>query len=214
MVHLFVEVISGIQSVWFKENLLGSGEYSGGEGVNFNQTWKKLKWEDYLQLSYLRLLTCYGCCRQKEGRYGWVFKNYLIETVIEWQVLLQLGKWTHPHEIKTPDDILSDPSSIPYTREVDEALKPHSNILQRLLTAPNSSHYKILSEVIPAKKWLQENNKDFSTSIIPHVGTLSIVEHAQVTNWFEKNIAWETNVQALWVGLLPIAHAHTLFIAY
>lgn len=161
-------------------------------------------------LSYLRLLTCCGCCRQKEGRYGWVFKKYLIETVIEWQVLLQLRKWTHPHEIRTPDDILYDLSSIPYTREVDEALKPHSNVLQRLLTAPNSSHYKILSEVIPAKKWLQENNKDFSTSIIPHVGTLSIVEHAQVTNWFEKNIAWETDVQALWVGLLPIAHAHTL----
>jgi hypothetical protein len=77
----------------------------------------------------------------------------------EHYISLQLGKWIHPHEIKTAEDILSDPSSIPYTKDINEALKPHRGVLQRLLTAPNSSHYEISSKVIPAKKWLQDNNK-------------------------------------------------------
>ena len=134
--------------------------------------------------------------------------------VAERKVPLQLGKWTHLHEIKTADDILSDPSSIPYMREVSEALEPHIGVLKRLLTAPNSSHYEISSKVIPAKKWLQDNNKDFNAEIILHVGTLSIIKRAQIANWFETHISHEKDVQVFWMGLLPIAHAHTLFIAY
>lgn len=86
--------------------------------------------------------------------------------------------------------------------------------MQRLLTAPNSSHNETSSKVIPAKKWLQDNRKDLSTSILHHVGTLSVIERAQISNWFETHIGREQNVRALWLGRLPIAHAHTLFIAY
>jgi hypothetical protein len=133
---------------------------------------------------------------------------------VEHYISLQLGKWIHPHEIKTAEDILSDPSSIPYTKDINEALKPHRGVLHRLLTAPNSSHYETSSKVIPAKKWLQDNNKDLSTAAIPHVGTLSVIERAQIANWFETHISREKDVWTLWVSLLPIAHAHTLFIAY
>jgi hypothetical protein len=86
--------------------------------------------------------------------------------------------------------------------------------LQRLLTAPNSSHHETSSEVIPAKKWLQDNNKDISTSVIHHVGTLSVIERAQIANWFDAHIGREQEVRTLWLGRLPSAHAHTLFIAY
>ena len=134
--------------------------------------------------------------------------------VAEQNVSLQLGKWTHPHEIRTAEDILADPSSIPYTNEVNWALKPHIGVLQRLLTAPNSSHYETSSKVIPAKKWLQDGNKDLSKAIIHHVGTLSVMERAQIANWFDIHIGQELDVRALWLGRLPIAHAHTLFIAY
>ena len=129
---------------------------------------------------------------------------------------MQLGKWLHLHEIKTAEDILSDPSSIPYTIEVNQALKPHIGVLKRLLTAPNSSQYEtsLASNAIPAKKWLRDNDKDFSTAIVHHVGTLSVVERAQIANWFEIHIGREQDVRALWLGRLPIAHAHTLFIAY
>ena len=86
--------------------------------------------------------------------------------------------------------------------------------MQRLLTAPNSSHDEISSEVIPAKQWLQDNAKSLGTTIIPHIGTLTIIERAQIANWFETHISREKQARDLWVGLLPIAHAHTLFIAY
>ena len=86
--------------------------------------------------------------------------------------------------------------------------------MQRLLTAPNSSHHETSSEVIPAKKWLQDNGKDLSTAIVYHVGTLSVIERAQISNWFETHISRGPDVRALWLARLPIAHAHTLFIAY
>ena len=118
---------------------------------------------------------------------------------------LQLGKWIHPHEIRTAEDILSDPSSIPYTNEVNQALRPHIGVLQRLLTAPNSLHYETSSKVIPAKKWLQDSNMDLSTSIVHHVGILSVIERAQISNWFETYIGRGQEVRALWLGRLPIA---------
>lgn len=141
---------------------------------------------------------------------------------------MQLGKWTHPHEISTAEDILSDPSSIPYTNEVNQALNPHIGVLQRLLATmtPNtgSSRYRDCDDsesetssngIVPAKKWLQDNDKDLSTAIVHHIGTLSVIERAQIANWFEIHIAnREQEIRALWLGRLPIAHAHTLFIAY
>ena len=35
-----------------------------------------------------------------------------------------------------------------------------------------------------------------------------------IANWFETHISREKDARALWMGLLPIAHTHTLFIAY
>ena len=51
-------------------------------------------------------------------------------------------------------------------------------------------------------------------TLIPHVGTLSIIERAQIANWIEAHISQNKKVRITWLGFLPIAHAHTLFIAY
>jgi len=87
-------------------------------------------------------------------------------------------------------------------------------VLRRLLTAPNSSNSETSSNVVPAKKWLEDEGKDFEKTLIPHVGTLSVVERAQIANWFEAHISQNKKVRIAWLGFLPIAHAHTLFIAY
>ena len=51
------------------------------------------------------------------------------------------------------------------------------------------------------------------TSIVPFTGSLSITERAQVSNWFEAHIAKDKKVRRHWLGLLPLAHAYTLYIA-
>jgi len=79
---------------------------------------------------------------------------------------------------------------------------------------PNSSNSKTSSKVIPAKKWLEDEGKAFENTRISHIGTLSIAERAQIANWFEAHISWNKKVHITWLGFLPIAHAHTLFIAY
>ena len=54
----------------------------------------------------------------------------------------------------------------------------------------------------------------WSSRAIPFVGTLSVVERAQIANWFEKWVSGNKKLRIKWLGLLPIAHAHTLFITY
>ena len=87
-------------------------------------------------------------------------------------------------------------------------------VLHRLLTSPNSSNSETSSNVVPAKKWLEDEGKDFEKTLIPHVGTLSIVERAQIANWFEAHVSQNKKVWIAWLGFLLIAHAHTLFITY
>jgi hypothetical protein len=41
-----------------------------------------------------------------------------------------------------------------------------------------------------------------------------VVERAQIANWFEKWISRNKQLRKKWLGLLPIALAYTLFIAY
>jgi len=127
---------------------------------------------------------------------------------------IQIGKWTHLYQIPTSEDILSKLSSIPFTDEVNAALVPHKGELIQLLTAPHSTHLEVLHNVIPAKKWLVDNAKPLENTLVPFVGTLSVVERAQIANWFETWVSRNEQLHTKWLGLLPIAHVHTLFITY
>jgi len=103
--------------------------------------------------------------------------------------IVQLRKWTHPYQIPTAEDILSDPSSIPYTDEVNRALEPHKGPLIRLLTVPHSLHTEVLHDVIPAKKWLADNAKPLERTIVPFAVTLSIIERAQIATGSKCGLA-------------------------
>jgi hypothetical protein len=83
--------------------------------------------------------------------------------------MIQLGKWTHPHDLPTSEDILSDPTSIKYTDEVHKALEPHKGPLIRLLTSPNSFHPEVSHDVVPAKKWLVDHAKSLEKTLIPQI---------------------------------------------
>jgi len=85
------------------------------------------------------------------------------------------------------EDILSDPSSIPYTTAIHKALQPHFNILQELLDNPTTGDIQL----VPAKAWL--GTKDPCQILIPHSGSLSMSDQAGIANWFETHIALEKN---------------------
>jgi hypothetical protein len=51
-------------------------------------------------------------------------------------------------------------------------------------------------------------------TIIPYVGTLLVVDRAQIANWFETRVGLNEDARILWLGQLPIAHAHTIFIVF
>ena len=68
-------------------------------------------------------------------------------------------------------------------------------------------------EKIPAKTWLENQKKSLSTTVIPFTGNLTIEERGQISNWFNAHVPKASLQRRKWVGLLPLAHATTLFIA-
>lgn len=83
------------------------------------------------------------------------------------------------------EDILADPSSIPYGAEVDKALAPTRDDLCNVLLSPDN----VPSEEVPAKKWLEGQKKSLTDTLIPYVGALSVSERAQIANWFETHVS-------------------------
>ncbi|KAF5379487.1 hypothetical protein D9615_006638 [Tricholomella constricta] len=122
---------------------------------------------------------------------------------------IRLGKWTHACEVETPEDILANPDSIPYTKEVDDALTPAKAVLADLLKKPDG----VPSAGVPAKEWIKAQKKSLARALVPYVGSLSIIERAQVANWFEVHVSTDKKIRHKWLGLLPIAHAYTVFIS-
>jgi len=119
----------------------------------------------------------------------------------------QLGQWKHTNEIETSEDILADPTTIPFTDEVNTVLAPFKRLLKNLLTCRLNGMKK---EKIPAKSWLESTKKPIETTLIPYSGSLSIVKRAEIANWFLTFISKDTHT---WVGRLPLAHAFTIYIA-
>ena len=110
----------------------------------------------------------------------------------------------------TVEDILSNPSSVQYTPEIHEALQASIPVLRKLLDSPET----LSNETIPAKKWLEEGKKILQKSLVPFTGDLTFNERAKIANWFEEHIAQQDpKKRQKWLGLLPIAHAHTIVIA-
>lgn len=126
--------------------------------------------------------------------------------------IFQLGKWKHACEIENSEDILADPSRIPYTLEIDTILSPFKDILTKLTMFELDS---LADKIIPAKTWLENTKKPLRTTLIPHVGSLSILERARIANWFDTHITLkDKELRLSWLGFLPHAHAHTLYIAH
>jgi len=108
------------------------------------------------------------------------------------------------------EDILSDPSSVPYTPEIYDTLVPSIKVLHNVLLNPKNQD----AEAVLAKKWLESQGKDVRTGIVPFAGNLLVIEHAKLGNWFERHIAaGDPSLRQHWLGLLPFAHTCTLWLA-
>ncbi len=50
--------------------------------------------------------------------------------------------------------------------------------------------------------------------MVPYTGDLSIVEQAQISNWFANKVSGANSARHLWISRAPLAHAITLVIAH
>jgi hypothetical protein len=91
--------------------------------------------------------------------------------------------------------------------EIHESLRPYINSLRELLHKPEVADINS----VPAMAWLAK--RDPLRTLIPCVGNLSVTDRARIANWFETHVAMNKILRNKWLGLLPLAHAFTLFIA-
>jgi hypothetical protein len=107
------------------------------------------------------------------------------------------------------EDILSDPSAVPYTPDIHDALASSIQDLRNVFVDPEDQD----AEAIPAKKWLEMQGKNIKTGLVPFAGNLSGIERAKLGNWFEIHIAaGDKSLRRHWLGLLPFAHTCTLWL--
>ncbi|KAJ6461762.1 hypothetical protein C8R45DRAFT_789600, partial [Mycena sanguinolenta] len=115
------------------------------------------------------------------------------------------------------EDLLSDFHQVPYTEEIETALRPHATQLQALLDDPLENH-----QHIPAAELALANqtatgimSEALRAGGVTSAGELSIVDRAGVSNWFYNNIPGAKDPISLvrWLGRVPIAHAYTILIA-
>ena len=59
----------------------------------------------------------------------------------------------------------------------------------------------------------KQQGANINNELVPYVGSLSLTERAQVSNWFEANISRDKKKRHIWLGRLPIAHAYTIYIS-
>ncbi|KDR71496.1 hypothetical protein GALMADRAFT_74923, partial [Galerina marginata CBS 339.88] len=125
---------------------------------------------------------------------------------------IRLGKWKHAFEVENSEDVLADPTRIPYTKEIDEILSPFKDILTKLTT----HRFNDLKDIfIPAKLWLEGTKNTLHSTLVPYVGSLSVLDRARIANWFDVHITLkDKELRLSWLGYLPIAHAYTLYIAH
>ncbi|PPR01561.1 hypothetical protein CVT24_005856 [Panaeolus cyanescens] len=124
---------------------------------------------------------------------------------------IRLGKWIHAVQASSAEDLLADPSSIPYSTTVNNILSPHIRIFHKL----SMYDLNIEDEIIPVKTWIQSINKPPRSTPVPFVGRLSITERAQIANWFDRRVTHQDPKRRLdWLARMPIAHAYTVYIAF
>lgn len=100
---------------------------------------------------------------------------------------------------------------MPFSSDIDRILAPAQDVLTTLLVDPE----KTGPRKIPAKTWLRKQKKSLTKTIVPLASGLTIVERAMIANWFEVKICGgDQTLRKNWIGLLPIAHAHTIYLAH
>ncbi|KAJ7436921.1 hypothetical protein FB451DRAFT_1061373, partial [Mycena latifolia] len=128
---------------------------------------------------------------------------------------IRLGRWTHACDTPMEEDVLFEFREVPYTDEIDTALRPHLEQLRTLLAEPDGAHPGI--PAVTFSRSQRKKKKKVSEMLrqcgVPYTGELQSIDCARVANWFYHFVpgAKESTVQ--WLGRAPIAHAYTILIA-
>ena len=113
---------------------------------------------------------------------------------------------------------MANPSSHPYTHEVDCALQPHIKLLTKLLHEGVEDLSCLSERDIPALQFVRKNRLSqisaARTGIIPLVGDLDVMSRAQIHNWIYVNVPGASKTFHEWIGKLVVAHCITLVLAY
>ncbi|KAJ8080755.1 hypothetical protein PM082_017589 [Marasmius tenuissimus] len=126
---------------------------------------------------------------------------------------MRLGKWTHAlvHVAQNKEDLEYEGiDQFQYDKEVNNALTPHTELLEKLYRHPDL----VDSSDVPALEHIRTSPNHLFNNVLPHCGSTSIEDRCRVSNWFETHISRDSHVRVQWMYLVPWSHIITLLIAY
>lgn len=119
----------------------------------------------------------------------------------------------HACDVPHDEDLIERFQDVPFPDDVHLVLSSHVDELQTLLKDlhPECHPDHPVSQYLLKKEQRADSSGGYS---IKFYGNLSIIERAQVANWFFHNIPGAQQTIHLWLGCSPLAHAFTLLIAH
>ncbi|KAF8833214.1 hypothetical protein BDN67DRAFT_986172 [Paxillus ammoniavirescens] len=124
-----------------------------------------------------------------------------------------LGRWAHACNVPNGEDMIEVFQDTPYADNIDCTLSEHIPELQALLQAPQPKAHQHLPV---AQYLLQKKQHPDTTGAYPvkFWGDFTILQRAQIANWFFNRIPGAQHSVHMWLGCLPFAHTLTLLIAH
>ncbi|KAJ6457808.1 hypothetical protein C8R47DRAFT_1203316 [Mycena vitilis] len=130
---------------------------------------------------------------------------------------IKLGKWTHACETATEEDEVFEFRQAAYTDEIESALRPHIDTLQRLVDDPDGYYPNVPAAVYARQQETADTTKGTEMlrhGGIPYTGNLPSIDCARIANWVYHCVSGAKNSVVKWMGRVPLAHAYLILIAY
>ncbi|KAL7284985.1 hypothetical protein ACG7TL_000074 [Trametes sanguinea] len=142
---------------------------------------------------------------------------------------IRLGRWRLASTLPASEPDLADLVPCPFTQEIDSVLRPHAEMLEKLLhwrslvsRAPGnqgmSASQESLEADIPVLAFLRQVASKSALpaereGLVVHTGDLSIKERSQIIDWIDSHITEAKANRHLWLSGPLMAHAITLVLA-
>ncbi|KAH9928142.1 uncharacterized protein B0H18DRAFT_1118160 [Fomitopsis serialis] len=132
---------------------------------------------------------------------------------------IRLGRWKLACRVEDDEDLLLNPTSFPFSAEIDQILTPHCGVLATLIDVSSCGpgfDLRAIDLDIPALNAVRDargggrGTAALKSGVIADRGGLSVMDYGQIINWIYNKVPRAQDKIHVWLGCIPTGHATTL----